>query len=306
MIRITHKNHTLRTAIAKATVLVGSVDTIEAIKNQTVPKGNVLEAARVAGLFAAKNTSAVIPDCHPLPIEFTEIRFEILDQSIEIEVEIQTIYKTGVEVEAMHAASVVALTMYDMLKPIDKEIEIQQIKLLKKTGGKSARKYPVKSEIISSIIVCSDTISEGSKTDKAGLIIQQKLIGFGLNANNYTIIPDEILVLQDLVKKQVSQGIQLIIVTGGTGVSPRDTSPEAISPLIERRMPGIEEAIRSYGQQRTPYAMLSRSVVGFIGESLIMVLPGSTNGASESMDAVFPAILHIFDVLKAFKHDESV
>lgn len=303
MIKITHKNNTLRTAIAQATLSVSSVDTIAAIQNNRVPKGNVIEAARVAGLFAAKNTSSVIPDCHPLPVEFAEIRFEILEQSINIEAEIHTVYKTGVEVEAMHAASVVALTMYDMLKPIDKGIEIQNIRLLKKTGGKSARKYPVQSEVRSAIVVCSDSVSGGSKTDKAGLIIQEKLIGFGLDASNYSIIPDEIELLQAKVNELVNEGIQLIVVTGGTGVSPRDTSPEAILPLLERRMPGIEEAIRSYGQQRTPYAMLSRSLAGFIGESLVLVLPGSTNGASESIDAVFPAVLHIFDVLKAFKHD---
>ena len=303
MIKITHKNNTLRTAIAQATLSVSSVDTIAAIQNNRVPKGNVIEAARVAGLFAAKNTSSVIPDCHPLPVEFAEIRFEILEQSINIEAEIHTVYKTGVEVEAMHAASVVALTMYDMLKPIDKGIEIQNIRLLKKTGGKSARKYPVQSEVRSAIIVCSDSVSGGSKTDKAGLIIQEKLNGFGLDASNYSIIPDEIELLQAKVNELVNEGIQLIVVTGGTGVSPRDTSPEAILPLLERRMPGIEEAIRSYGQQRTPYAMLSRSLAGFIGESLVLVLPGSTNGASESIDAVFPAVLHIFDVLKAFKHD---
>lgn len=303
MIKITHKNNTLRTAIAQATLSVSSVDTIAAIQNNRVPKGNVIEAARVAGLFAAKNTSSVIPDCHPLPVEFTEIRFEILEQSIIIEAEIHTVYKTGVEVEAMHAASVVALTMYDMLKPIDKGIEIQNIRLLKKTGGKSARKYSVQSVVRSAIVVCSDSISGGSKTDKAGLIIQEKLNGFGLDASNYSIIPDEIELLQAKVNELVKEGIQLIVVTGGTGVSPRDTSPEAILPLLERRMPGIEEAIRSYGQQRTPYAMLSRSLAGFIGESLVLVLPGSTNGASESIDAVFPAVLHIFDVLKAFKHD---
>lgn len=303
MIKITHKSNTLRTAIAKATLAVGSAETIVAIKNNQVPKGNVIEAARVAGLFAAKSTSSVIPDCHPLPIEFTAVRFEIHDFSIDIEVEIHTIYKTGVEVEAMHAASIVALTMYDMLKPIDKQISIQNIHLVKKTGGKSAKKYPVKSEIQCAIVVCSDSISGGSKTDKAGLIIQEKLEGFGLDASNYSIIPDEISVLQEKVMNLKGNGVQLVIITGGTGVSPRDTSPEAIVPLIERRMPGIEETIRNYGQQRTPYAMLSRSVVGFIGETLIMVLPGSTNGASESIDAVFPAVLHIFDVLKAFRHD---
>lgn len=163
MIKITHKSNTLRTAIAKAIVQVSLPETIDAVQNNTVPKGNVLECARVAGLFAAKNTSQVIPDCHPLPIEFTEIRFAIGEMTIEIEAEIHTIYKTGVEVEAMHAASVVALTMYDMLKPIDKGIEIQNIHLVQKTGGKSSKKYPLKSTVKSAVIVCSDTISDGKK-----------------------------------------------------------------------------------------------------------------------------------------------
>lgn len=303
MIKITHKSNTLRTAIAKAIVQVSLPETIEAVQNNTVPKGNVLECARVAGLFAAKNTSQVIPDCHPLPIEFTEIRFAIGEMTIEIEAEIHTIYKTGVEVEAMHAASVVALTMYDMLKPIDKGIEIKNIHLVQKTGGKSSKKYPLKSTVKSAVIVCSDTISDGKKADKAGKVIQEKLESFGVDASNYKVIPDEIKTLQDLVNAHVQDGISLIIITGGTGVSPRDTTPEAIVPMIERRMPGIEETIRNYGQQRTPFAMLSRSVAGFIGQSLILALPGSTNGASESMDAVFPAILHIFDVLKAFQHE---
>jgi len=303
MIKITHKSNTLRTAIAMATVKVSLPETIEAIRNNKVPKGNVLECARVAGLFAAKNTSQVIPDCHPLPIEFTEIRFKVTEMSIEIEAEIHTIYKTGVEVEAMHAASVVALTMYDMLKPIDKSIEISNIHLAQKTGGKSSKKYSLKSEVKSAVIVCSDTISGGKKADKAGKVIQEKLESFGVDASNYIVIPDEVETLKELVKSHVNNGVSLIVITGGTGVSPRDTTPEAIIPMIERRMPGIEETIRNYGQQRTPYAMLSRSVVGFIGQSLVLALPGSTNGAAESMDAVFPAILHIFDVLKAFQHE---
>ena len=137
MVDITHKSNSLRTAIARAEVRVSSADTITAIREDKVPKGNVFEMSRAAGLLAVKNTAMILPDCHPLPIEYTGIEYEISELTILITITVKTNYKTGVEVEAMHGASIVALNLYDMLKPIDKGIEIQRIRLLKKTGGKS-------------------------------------------------------------------------------------------------------------------------------------------------------------------------
>ena len=163
MIDITHKISTLRTATAQAIVKVSSQNTIEAIKNDTVPKGNVFAMSKAAGLLGVKKTSELLPDCHPMPIEFTEIKYEINNLDIKILFTVKTIYKTGVEVEAMHGASVVALNMYDMLKPIDKEIEILQIKLLDKKGGKSDFKDRFRNDITAAVIVCSDTISGGPK-----------------------------------------------------------------------------------------------------------------------------------------------
>jgi cyclic pyranopterin phosphate synthase len=124
MVNITHKQSSLRKAIASAIVKVSSQQTIDAVQNKTVPKGDVFEFSKAAGLLAIKKTSDVIPDCHPLPVEFAAITYSIDGLQILINVEVHTIYKTGVEVEAMHGASVVALVMYDMLKPIDKNIEI--------------------------------------------------------------------------------------------------------------------------------------------------------------------------------------
>jgi cyclic pyranopterin phosphate synthase len=302
MVDITHKIITQRTATAQAIVKVGSSETIKAIQNKTVPKGDVLEVARTAGLFAVKNTSNAIPDCHPLPIEYTAIAYDIKEMEIHIEVTVKTIYKTGVEVEAMHGASIVALTMYDMLKPIDKNVEISTVKLLHKKGGKSDFNDAKTLNLDVAVVVCSDSVSKGTKEDKAGKAITSKLNKLGLEVANYTIIPDEIVDIQNTITDLKTNKTDLIVLTGGTGLSNRDVTPEAVIPMLDRRIPGIEEAIRSYGQDRTPYAMLSRSVVGFIENTLVIALPGSTNGASESMDAIFPSVLHLFKIINGFNH----
>jgi cyclic pyranopterin phosphate synthase len=137
MVDITHKTSTLRTAIARAVVQVSQIDTIQAIEQNQVPKGDVFAMSRAAGLLGVKKTSLMLPDCHPLPIEYTGIEYEVDGLLILITLTVKTNYKTGVEVEAMHGASIVALNIYDMLKPIDKGVEILSIKLLRKTGGKS-------------------------------------------------------------------------------------------------------------------------------------------------------------------------
>lgn len=303
MVDITHKSNTLRTATAQAIVKVSSQDTITAIENKTVPKGDVFSMSKAAGLLGVKKTPELLPDCHPLPIEYTGIEYKIDGLEIQVLVTVKTIYKTGVEVEAMHGASIVALNMYDMLKPIDKGIEIHHIKLLEKKGGKSSFKDKFKRNLKAAVIVCSDSIFEGKKEDKAGKSIIAKLDACDVAIQDYIIIPDEVSIIQEKAKHYQAQGTDLIIYTGGTGLSQRDVTPEALKPLLDRTIPGIEEAIRKYGQDRMPYAMLSRSVAGTIKNTLVLALPGSTNGARESMDAIFPSLLHVFRILKDARHD---
>mgnify|MGYP003546705549 FL=1 len=200
MIDITNKIRTHRSAIAQAIVSVSKPETIDAVQNKTVPKGDVLEASRIAGLFGIKRTSDMIPDCHPLPVEFAQVRHKIEGLDIIIETEVHTIYRTGVEVEAMHGASVAALTIYDMLKPVDKEIEIKSIKLIKKKGGKSQYAEKLSGAITASVIVCSDSIAAGKKQDSAGKAIISKLEKSLVTIKDYIIIPDEVKLIQEKVQ----------------------------------------------------------------------------------------------------------
>lgn len=303
MIDISSKIKTKRKAIAEAVVLVSKQETIEAIKSKTVPKGDVFEASRIAGLFAIKRTSDMIPDCHPLPVEFASIKHNISGLEIKIEVEVHTIYKTGVEVEAMHGASVVALTIYDMLKPIDKRIEIRNIRLISKSGGKSQYNEKPGRDLLTAVIVCSDSITAGKKKDSSGKAIIAKLEQLNLKTKSYVIIADDVKTIQQKITEYCNEKYDIVIITGGTGLSPTDVTPEAVLPLLDREIPGIAEAARSYGQEQLPYAMLSRSVAGLKGKTLILALPGSTSGAGECIDALFPYVLHLFKVADGGNHD---
>ncbi|MDC0104475.1 bifunctional molybdenum cofactor biosynthesis protein MoaC/MoaB [Bacteroidia bacterium] len=301
MVDITHKSNTLRIATAQAIVKVSKQETIQAIHDKTVPKGDVFAMSKAAGLLGVKKTPELLPDCHPMPIEYTGIEYAIEGLDIIIQVTVKTIYKTGVEVEAMHGASIVALNMYDMLKPIDKGIEIHAIKLLEKKGGKSS--YPIAdvSGLKAGIVVCSDTLSQGIGEDKSGAVIQERMQTYGLQTSDIQIIADDAEQIQNAVTL-ITKENNVVILTGGTGLSKRDITPEAVIPLLDKRIAGAEETIRRYGQERTPYAMLSRSVVGTIGDCLVLALPGSSIGVAESLDAVFPALFHSFKVLKGERH----
>ena len=135
MVDVGHKQVTDRRAVARAVVRM-SPETAAAVARGDAPKGDVVATARIAGIQAAKRTAELIPLCHPLPLSFVDVRIEVLDDRVEIQTEARTSGQTGVEMEALTAASVAALTVYDMVKGIERGVEIAEIVLLEKSGGR--------------------------------------------------------------------------------------------------------------------------------------------------------------------------
>jgi molybdenum cofactor biosynthesis protein MoaC len=301
---VSHKVSTLRTAVAKAILRV-SPSTISQIKNNTLPKGNPLDVAKVAAIQAAKNTSQIIPYCHPMPVEYVGVNFQLDEDLIEILVTVKAVYKTGVEMEALTAASVAALTIYDMAKMVDELMQIESVTLVSKTGGKSD--YSIAPELQSirraAILVLSDRVSAGQAEDRSGKYIAQQLEERGFDIAELSVLSDDQSVIAPAVKRICDElKVNLLITTGGTGLSPRDNTPEALKDLIERDLPGISEAIRNYGQERNSYSMLSRGVAGTRGNTIIVSLPGSLGAAQDGITVLFPAINHAFKMIEGGDH----
>ncbi|TAG99907.1 MAG: bifunctional molybdenum cofactor biosynthesis protein MoaC/MoaB [Sphingobacteriales bacterium] len=313
---ITHKQITLRTAKAIA-VIFCTETTLQTIKDNKLPKGNLFDVAKAAGFIGAKQTPTLLPHCHPVSIDAMDISFEFLEKAVHqhlfnenifdrngivITGEAKSIGRTGIEMEMLTAVSVAALEIYDMLKPIDTTLEIGHIKLLEKKGGKSDRKKYFSTPPICAILVCSDSTAEGKREDTSGILIKEMLQNVNANMIDYQILPDNKIQIQQQIMKWVAQDVHFIFTTGGTGLGPRDNTVSAVKEILERDADGITEAMRNFGQMRTPVAMMSRGVAGSIASTLIVTLPGSSDGARESLEAILPAVFHARKMMKGGGH----
>jgi molybdenum cofactor biosynthesis protein MoaC len=297
VIDVSAKFNTLRYAKARG-YLKAPAEIIKRVEEKSVPKGDVLEVARAAGISAAKRTSDWLVFCHPIPLDWVELSFETDKDSITVNSEVKSIWKTGVEMEAITAVSAALLNMYDMLKPLTDDLTIGEIYLEKKKGGKSDFTEDYGRDISAAVLVISDSTFAGKREDKSGKVIKEFLETKPVDVKVYEILPDdEDKISSRLIELVDKDNIELVITTGGTGLGPKDLTPEAAKKVIEKEVPGIAEAIRKHGKERTPYAMLSRELVGVRNKSIIINLPGSSRGAKESMEALFPGLLHAYPML---------
>lgn len=301
MKNISEKTDTLRIATAQS-IITMSGETLTRLKENNVPKKDILAISRAAAVIAAKKTPEIIPYCHPLPIDAVDVCYEILDDRILVNVTVSAIWKTGVEMEALMAASSATLNIYDMLKPIDKNMEIISTKLLSKKGGKTDYKEKIPPNFKAAVIVTSDGTFAGKREDKSGVIIRDRLTNLGIESIEYIILPDEKDQIRNELLRLCESGIRLIVTTGGTGMSPRDVTVDAVREVVEREMPAVSNAMQTYGQRRTPYAMLSRGIAGVRGSCVIVTLPGSSRGTEECLNAIFPSLLHVYKMMAGGGH----
>lgn len=302
---VSHKFNTLRTATASA-ILRARPETIRMIQEGRVPKGDPLPVAKVAAIQAAKMTPQLIPYCHPVPVEFVGVEFLLGEREIEVHCTVKAVYKTGVEMEALTGASAAALNLYDMLKMLDDDLEIVLVRLLSKSGGKTELKADRPDRIKAGIVVVSDSVHEGKAEDLSGAILRDRLSEDGVEVAEIRLVPDDQAAIAACVTDLVDRlGLPMVVTTGGTGVGPRDVTPEAVRPLLDRELPGVAEALRAYGQARTPYAMLSRTVAGVRGKSIVVCLPGSPSGVTDGLEVLFPYVLHTLRVLEGARHERA-
>ncbi|MEZ2416880.1 bifunctional molybdenum cofactor biosynthesis protein MoaC/MoaB [Luteibacter sp. RCC_6_2] len=297
---VSQKPDSLRVARATAT-LHAPAACIDLLRSGETEKGDPLKTARVAGILAAKRTDELIPLCHPLPIHRADVHYELADTFVRVIAEVQTIGPTGVEMEALTAASLAALTIYDMLKPYAEpdELHIEDCRLERKTGGKSHYRRALDTPRSAAVVVLSDTVASGAKPDTAGAYVRDALIEANFAPVEYAVIADDADVLADLLRSLVDGGVALVVTVGGTGLGPRDITVDTVRPMLDVEIPGIMEAARAFGQKRMPFAMLSRGVAGYVRDTLIVTFPGSRGGASESLAATLPGLVHLLQTGRA-------
>ena len=299
MVDVTDKTATERMAKAEGKIHLQQA-TISLIQDNSIPKGNVLTTAKIAGIQSAKKTAEIIPMCHQLNLSFVDMEFELGRELVIIRSIVKTREATGVEMEALTAVSTAALTMYDMCKAVDKTMTIGAIKLVEKIGGKSDHAVEFRPSV--GIITMSDSISADKSEDKSGPILVKGFADSGCKADHQKVLPDGSEELIPTIESWIKDGVELIITTGGTGLGPRDLTLQLVENKFDSKLPGIEQALHAYGRGKVKTAMLSRLTAGVINGAIVICLPGSTGAVKDALKVLIPTIFHSFHMMKGEKH----
>ncbi|RUR00932.1 bifunctional molybdenum cofactor biosynthesis protein MoaC/MoaB [Labedella endophytica] len=291
MVDVGGKDVTDRTATATARFLTRP-DVVALVRADDLPKADVLATARIAGIQGAKHTSDLIPLCHPLPLTSVSVDFDFDESAIIVTATAKTTGRTGVEMEALTAVAIAGLTLHDMVKAVDPEAILDDLKLVEKTGGK--RGHWTRETLragTAAVLVASTAGAAGTREDTTGPVISAWLEDHGYAVDGVTIASDADVA--ETLAALVATAPAVIITTGGTGMSPTDRTPEATRRVLDRELPGIAEAIRAAGLAKTPTAALSRGLAGTSGGTVVVNLPGSRGGVKDGLSVLDGLLEHL-------------
>lgn len=325
MADVRRKRPTARRAVAVGELYAGA-HAFTALVEKRLPKGDALVMAEIAGLQGAKLASALMPLCHPLLLELVEVRCVPVPErhAIRVYCEVATEARTGVEMEALAGVNAALLTIYDLTKPVEPALSIGGIRLLFKEGGKKglwlhpdgisdderAHYKPKALHRIdgwsAAVLTLSDRAASGEYEDRSGPVLADGLRQLGAEVTTTEVIPDDADTLVARLRRLSTEGVGLVLTTGGTGLGPRDITPEALAQVATRRVPGLSEMFRSESRHHTPLAWLSRAEAVMVGEMLVIALPGSPKAVAQGMAILTPLLAHARAMIVGGSHPKDM
>jgi len=320
MADIRSKRPTRRRAVAVGEFLPGP-EAFATVVERRLPKGDALVMAEIAGLQGAKMAAMLMPLCHPIALELVRVRCVPVPErhAIRVYCECALEARTGVEMEALAGVNAALLTLYDLTKPVQPALAISAIRLLFKEGGKKGlwihpegiseaerahyqpRDLTRLDAVPCAVITLSDRASRGDYEDRSGPVVVDGLRKLGAQVQA-EVLPDGMDPLAERLRTLAQQGVRLCVCTGGTGLGPRDVTPEALRLVADRSVHGLAEMIRSESAKHTPLAWLSRAEVVQLGEMLVFALPGSPRAAQQCMDILAPLLGHALAMIDGRPH----
>ncbi|MBV9139463.1 MAG: bifunctional molybdenum cofactor biosynthesis protein MoaC/MoaB [Pseudonocardiales bacterium] len=318
MVDVSDKYACAREAVASGVVRT-TEEVVRLLRDAQLPKGDALATARIAGIMAAKRTPELIPLCHSLSLTGVTVDLHTSGSEVQITATVRTTDRTGVEMEALTAVTVAGLALHDMIKAVDPAAVLDAVRVERKLGGKTGswtRPTVIESSaqppVVESptqpaltrravVVVASNRAAAGVYADRTGPLIVEWLIQRGYQTPEPVVVPDGSPV-RDAVAVAVADAVDVVLTTGGTGISPTDRTPEATEPLLDRRVPGLADAIRSAGLPGVPTAVLSRGLAGVAGRTLVVNLPGSTGGVRDGLAVLDRVLDHAIEQLHGADH----
>lgn len=297
--------------VEREAVAVGVVKlregTIKAIREGRIPKGDVVEAAKIAAITAVKNTPQLLPFCHPLIINGVDADVRIGEEEVKVEVRVKTVARTGVEMEALCGVTAALLCVWDMVKSFEKdkegqypETEIYGVRVLEKRKGGPPSHHLERATYIVGYITVSSSRGEGE--DSCGDMAEMLISSAGHKVRRY-FAPDE----KNTIRKTLQEALKecdTVILSGGTGITPDDVTLEAVRGLFEKEVGGFGALFTQMSAEQVgTAAALSSATAGLVGNKVVFCLPGNPLAVRLALRRlILPEINHWVRLARGYKH----